>query len=108
MYHFGKDSWIGMYTPNEEDMIILGEMAQLVVESKDYQKLAETEKIYAITTGVDRNKGGVFPFHYGVTVRTNKESYIFSCKDRTCSDMEIGEWSYSRYSEDEPVLPLKE
>lgn len=108
LYHFGKNSWIGMYTPNEKDMIILGEMTQLVVESKDYQKLAETEKIYAIIAGVDRNKGGGYPFHYGVTVRTNKESYIFSCRDKTCSDMEIGGWTYSRYSEDEPVLPLKE
>jgi hypothetical protein len=107
VYAIGKDSWVSMYTPTTEDQVILGEMTQLVVESDAYQNLTETEKVYAITTAVDRNKGGVYPFHYDVTVRTDKQSYIFSCKDKTCSDMEIGGWSYSRYSEDEPVLPLK-
>lgn len=108
MYHFGKIFWLEMYTPTEKDQVILGEMTQRVVESEKYQKLAVTEKVYAITAGVDRNKGGVYPFHYDVTVRTDKESYIFSCKDNTCSDMKIGGWTYSRYSEDKPVLPLKE
>ena len=107
LYQFGKHSWEGMYTPNVGDKEILSEMTQLVVESKDYKKLAENEKVYAIETNVDRNKGGVYPFHYDVTVKTDKESYIFSCVDKTCSDMEIGGWTYSRYSEDEPVLPLK-
>ncbi|MBO1912515.1 hypothetical protein J4G37_47915, partial [Microvirga sp. 3-52] len=81
VYAIGKNFWVGMYTPNLEDQDILGEMTQLVVESDAYQKLTETEKVYAITTGVDRNKGGVYPFHYGVSVRTDKQSYIFSCKD---------------------------
>lgn len=106
LYALGKSFWVGMYTPTQEDQVILGEMTQLVVESDAYQKLAETEKVYAITTGVDRNKGGVYPFHYGVSIRTDKQSYIFSCKDKTCSDMEIGGWTYSRYSEDDPILPL--
>lgn len=96
-----------MYTPNEEDKVILGEMVQLVVESEEYQKLTETEKVYAITTFVDRNKGGRYPFHYDVIVKTDKESYLFGCKDESCSEMEIGGWMYSRYSEHEPVLPLK-
>ncbi|ARK24159.1 hypothetical protein SporoP37_05310 [Sporosarcina sp. P37] len=107
LYQFGKDFWVGLYTPTEEDRVILGEMTQFVVESEEYRKIAETEKIYAITTGVDRNKGGGYPFHYDVMVKTDKESYIFYCMDKTCSDMEIGGWTYSRYSEDEPVLPLK-
>lgn len=107
IYQFGTISLAGMYTPNEKDRVILGEMTQLVVESDDYQKLAEKEKIHAIDTFVDRNKGGVYPFHYDVTVRTDKESYIFSCTDKKCSEVEIGGWTYSIYSESEPVLPLK-
>ena len=108
VYHFGKDFWVGMYTPNEKDQVILSEMVQLVIESEEYQKLAETEEIRAIATGVDRNKGGVYPYHYGVSVRTDKQTYLFSCQDKTCSKMGIGGWTYSRYSENEPVLPLKE
>ncbi|MEK3995405.1 hypothetical protein MKY29_11685 [Psychrobacillus sp. FSL K6-2365] len=108
VYHFGKDFWVGMYTPNEKDQVILSEMVQLVVESEEYQKLADTEKIRAIEVGVDRNKGGVYPFHYGVSVRTDKRTYLFSCQDKTCSEMGIGGSTYSRYSENEPVLPLKE
>lgn len=107
VYHFGKDFWTGMYTPNEKDQVILGEMVQQVVESGEYQKIAEREKIYAISTGVDRNKGGVYPFHYEVTIRTDKESYIFSCKEKTCSKIGSAGWTYSRYSEHDPVLPLK-
>lgn len=97
-----------MYTPNEQDEIILGEMVQLTLESEDYQKIAEREKIYAITSGVDRNKGGAYPFHYGVMVKTDQQTYIFSCEDKTCSKVDNGEWTYSRYSEEDPVLPLKE
>lgn len=107
VYHFGKDFWVGMHTPDEKDKILLGEMVQHVVESEEYQNLAQKEKIYAITTSVDRNKGGVYPFHYNVTVETEKESYIFNCKDETCSEIGIGGRTSSRYSENESVLPLK-
>lgn len=108
IYQFGKGVWQSLYTPTKEDWVLLGEMTQRVVESEEYQQLAETEKIYAITTGVDRNKGGGYPFHYDVVVKTDKQSYFFYCKEKTCTDIEIGGWSYSRYSEEEPVLPLKE
>lgn len=106
VYHFGKDFWVGMHTPDEKDKILLGEMVQHVVESEEYQNLAQKEKIYAITTSVNRNKGGVYPFHYDVTVETEKESYIFNCKDKACSEIGIGGSTYSRYSENESVLPL--
>ncbi|WP_239431560.1 hypothetical protein [Sporosarcina sp. ACRSL] len=108
VYHFGKDYWVGMYTPNEKDQVILSEMVQLVVESKEYQQLVETEKVRAIAPSVDRNKGGRYPFHYGVSVRTDRQTYIFYCQDESCSSMTIGAWTYSRYSEQEPVLLLKE
>lgn len=98
------------YTFNEQDKKILGEMIPKVLESKDYHEIAarENEKIYAIEPEVDQWKGGIFPFQYSVMVRTNKETYQFYCQDAACNNVEIGSWSYSRYSEEEPVLPLKE
>ena len=107
VYHFGKDFWVGMHTPNEKDKVLLGEMVQLVIESEEYQNLGQKEKIYAITTSVNRNTGGVYPFHYDVTVETDKESYIFSCKNKTCREIGIEGRTYSKYSEYESVLPLK-
>ena len=108
IYHVGKNLWEGMYIPNDEDSIILSEMTQLVVESDSYKRISENEKVYAIATGVDRNKGGVFPFHYGVSVRTDQQTYIFSCEDKTCGEVGIPETTYSRYSEEEPILPLNQ
>ena len=108
IYFIGKNFWEGMYIPNSEDSVILSEMTQLVVQSDSYKRISENEKVYAIAAGVDRNKGGVYPFHYGVSVRTDKQTYIFSCKDKACGEMNSGETTYSRYSEEEPVLPLKQ
>lgn len=97
------------YTFKEQDKRILGEMTVKVLESEEFQQIAdsEKEKIYAIESGVDRWKGGVFPYHYSVTLRTNKESYDFYCADAACNKVEIGGWSYSRYSGNQPTLPLK-
>lgn len=108
LYLFGKDFWFEMYTPNEKDKVILGEMVQHVVKSEDYKKLDVAERIYAITPGVDRNKGGVYPFHYDVKVSTDKQSYIFTCMDKTCTKIKMDGLTSSRYTNNEPVLPLKE
>ena len=62
IYQFGKGVWQSLYTPTNEDRMLLGEMTQRVVESEEYQQLAETEKIYAITTGVDRIRVGGIRF----------------------------------------------
>lgn len=94
------------YTFNEQDQQLLGEMTVKVFKSKEYQQIADSEKIYSVEPGVDRWKGGAFPHHYSVTLRTNKESYDFYCADAACDQVEIGGWSYSRYADEEPLLPL--
>ncbi|MBZ5199798.1 hypothetical protein HU147_01100 [Planomicrobium chinense] len=108
VYLIGKGVWVGQSTPNEEDRIMLGEMTALVAASADYQKLAETEQVFAVKPGVDRNKGGAYPYHYGVVVETEQQSYIFSCTDSACGKMEIAGTMYSRYSEEKPMLPLEQ
>jgi hypothetical protein len=78
------------------------------VESEDYKKLAEKEDIIAIDTSIDKNKGGSFPYYFGVSVRTNKQTYIFSCNNDKCSEMENEQWTYSIYQDEKPRLPFKE
>lgn len=97
------------YTPTEEEAVILGEMIQRTVESDDYQMLVNRtdEQVLAITSSINKNKGGAFPFYMDVYVKTDQQSYIFSCKDKTCAEMHIGGTAYSRYSEEEPRLPLQ-
>lgn len=107
IYQFGKVYWTGLFTPNEEDEEILGEMVQLVVESEAYEELTEKEKVYSITTSVDRFKGGSHPYQYEVVVSTDKQSYSFTCTDAKCADVELGGWFYSRYTEEAPILPFK-
>lgn len=94
------------YTFNEQEQQLLGEMTVKVFESKEYQQIADSEKVYSVEPVVDRWKGGEFPHYYSVTLRTNKESYDFYCADAACDQVEIGGWSYSRYAEEEPLLPL--
>lgn len=94
------------YTPSSEESVILSEMIPKTVESEDYKKIAETEKIIAIETSMDRNKGGVFPYYFGVSVRTDKQSYIFSCSSKQCNTMENEIWTYSIYQDEKPRLPF--
>lgn len=107
LFIFGKwlliEQW---YTPSTEENIILSEMIQKTVESDGYKSILETEKIIAIEASMDKNKGGVFPYYFGVSVRTDKQTYIFSCSDKQCDTMENGQWTYSRYSEEKPRLPF--
>lgn len=97
------------YTPTKDEAIVLAEMIQKTVESDDYKSLLslQDEDVVAITTYVNKMKGGVYPYYMEVNVTTNKQSYYFMCKDKTCNEMELGGWGYSRYSEEEPRLPLK-
>ena len=97
------------YTPNLDDQAILGEMTKMVIESEQYQDIASRETVYAIKQGVNRfnvaNPSSIF--HYEVHVKTDKQTYIFSCVDKLCTNVSNEGWTYSTYSEEEPILPLK-
>ncbi|WP_025785755.1 hypothetical protein [Sporosarcina sp. D27] len=96
------------YSPNLEDQVILGEMTMMVLGNKQYQDIASKETVYAIKQGVNRFNVGdpASMANYEVNVVTNKQTYIFTCEDRACTDVSNGGWTYSRYLENGPVLPL--
>ena len=94
------------YRPSSEENIILSEIIQKTVESEDYKKNAEAEKIIAIEASMDRSKGGVSPYYFGVSVHTDKQTYIFSCSSKQCNTMENGSWTYSRYQDEKPRFPF--
>lgn len=96
------------YSPNLEDQVILGEMTMMVLNNKQYQDIASKETVYSIKQGVNRfNVGDPSSMaHYEVSVVTDRQSYIFTCVDRACTDVSNGTWTYSRYLENGPVLPL--
>ena len=108
--YLGISSYIkSTYTPNIDDQDILGEMTEMVIQSAQFQKIASRETVYAIKQGVDRfnvtNPSSVF--HYGIYVKTDKRTYIFTCTDKFCSNVSKAGSTYSRYSEEGPILPLK-
>ena len=107
-YLMGKwllmDQW---YEADSEERIILSEMVQKTVSSEDYKKIAEQEDVIAIDRGVDKNKGGVFPYYMMVSVRTDKQTYLFSCSDEQCTKMESAGTTYSVYQDENPRLPFK-
>ena len=108
--YFGINSYIkSTYTPSLDDQEILGEMTKMVIESEQYQEIASRETIYAIKQGVNRfnvaNPSSIY--HYEIDVKTEKQTYMFSCTDKACTDVSNEGWTYSRYSEEEPILPLK-
>lgn len=96
------------YTPNLDDQVILGEMTRMVLQNEEYQEIASRETVYSIKQGVSRfnvsNPSSVI--FNEIAVQTEQQTYIFTCTDEFCTDVSIGGWSYSRYSEEEPVLPL--
>lgn len=96
------------YEATPEEKIILSEMVQKTVESEDYKKIAEQEKVIAIDTGINKNKCGAFPYYFLVSVRTDKQTYLFSCNNKQCLEMENEEWTYSIYKDETPRLPFKE
>lgn len=103
---FGNIFWKGMYTPNEKDQVILGEMVQLVISSQKFKTIDESEGVLAVNQMVDRNKGGVFPYHYNVIVYTSEQGYIFGCKDKNCDAVGLEGTMYSRYEDSELLLPF--
>lgn len=99
------DQW---YDPSEDENIILSELVKKSIDSDDYKLLSEKENIVAIDSSIDKNKGGVYPYYFEVSVSTDKQTYLFSCKDDICSDVEMGGTTYSIYEDENPRLPLKE
>ncbi|MEC5424757.1 hypothetical protein QGM71_14820 [Virgibacillus sp. C22-A2] len=107
--YFGVSSFIeSTYTPDSEDRDILAEMTKMVIDNEEYQEIATRETVYAIEQGVSRfnvsNPSSIH--HYEIQVQTEKETYIFTCIDEKCTDVSNEGWTYSRYSEEEPILPL--
>ncbi|WP_339212320.1 hypothetical protein [Solibacillus sp. FSL W8-0372] len=96
------------YTANLDDQVILGEMTRMVLQTEQYQEIASRETVYAIKQGVNRfNVSDPSSIYlYEISVQTEQKSYIFTCTDKLCTEVSNDGWSYSRYSEDEPVLPL--
>ncbi|MFJ7933232.1 hypothetical protein [Sporosarcina sp. NPDC096371] len=107
--YLGITSYIkSSYTPNLDDQVILGEMTRMVLQNEQYQDIALRETIYSIKQGVSRfnvaNPSSIF--FYEISVQTEQQTYIFTCTDESCTDVSNEGWTYSRYSEEEPVLPL--
>ncbi|MCA1063699.1 hypothetical protein QTG56_11270 [Rossellomorea sp. AcN35-11] len=94
------------YHPNQEETIILSEMVHKTIQSEEYEELSKKEKVMAIDANMDKNKGGVFPYYFGVSVRTDQQTYLFSCSDEECLTMEMGGTTYSLYEDEEPRLPF--
>lgn len=92
--------------PSAEEAIILSEMLQRTVESDDYQKIADKEKILAIDAGIDKAKGGQFPYYLYTNVRTAEQNYLFFCDDPACSTVDNEGWGYSIYQDEDTRLPL--
>ncbi|WP_350019572.1 hypothetical protein [Priestia flexa] len=108
IYFFGKQLIEQGYEPSTEEKVILSEMVQKTVKSEDYKKIAKKENIIAVDTNIDKNKGGSFPYYFGVSVRTDKQTYIFSCNNDQCSKMGNEGSTYSIYQDEKPRLPFKE
>lgn len=108
LFTFGKSLLLEKpYQPTPEEKVLLSEMVVKTLQSEDYQKIAETQQVIAIDTSVDKNKGGVFPYYMVVSVRTDHQTYHFTCTDEKCQAMENGGWSYSIYKQEQPRLPFK-
>ncbi|KZB90649.1 hypothetical protein ABEP17_08550 [Priestia flexa] len=96
-----------MYDPDEKEQIILNEMIQRTIESKDYQEIAKTKDIKSIESSMDKNKGGRYPYYFNVSVRTTEGTYLFGCSDEQCTDIEKYGETYSIYQDEKPRLPLE-
>ncbi|MFD2212150.1 hypothetical protein [Metabacillus endolithicus] len=107
--YLGINSYMkSTYAPNLDDQQILGEMTKMVLENEQYQEIASKETVYAIKQGVSRFNVAdpASIFHYEIHVQTEKESYIFTCVDENCTNVSNEGWTYSRYSEHKPILPI--
>lgn len=92
--------------PTAEEEIALSEMVQKTVESADYQTIASQEKVIAIDPWMEKLKGGVFPYNFGVNVYTDTQTHIFACADAACSAMKSTGTMYSIYKDEDPRLPF--
>lgn len=101
-------SWDKTFEPTEEERVILGEMIVKTIASKDYKRLAKKEDVIAVLPGVQKMKGEAFPYSLQVYVYTNKTAYIFGCTDDQCHDIKYVGETYSRYSDENPHLPLQQ
>ncbi|MER2000587.1 MAG: hypothetical protein ABS882_12490 [Lysinibacillus sp.] len=98
------------YTPSADDLQLLGEMIVKTLQTDEYADIASKETVYSIKPSVDRfNVSNPNNIHLNeIRVSTNKQTYIFTCDDDACENVHNGGWTYSRYSEEEPILPIKE
>ncbi|WP_341300894.1 hypothetical protein MHB44_21970 [Lysinibacillus sp. FSL H8-0500] len=107
-YMFGKwlfwDLW---YVPTEEEQIFLNQMAQLTVESEDYQHIAKYSDVIALAPSINKSMGGHFPFNMQIEVKTTKKTFTFTCEDATCSKMSIGGEYLTTYTDEDLLLPFK-
>lgn len=85
---------------------ILGEMVVKAINSNDYREINKNEQIVSIKTSVDRNKGGVFPYHYAISVFTGTQTHLFSCEDDHCTKVEKYGEMYSNYRDERSILPF--
>lgn len=97
------------YSPDIEDQEILGEMTVMMLQNEEYQNIAEKETVHSITQRVNRFNVAdpSSAVHYEVHVSTDQQTYNFYCEDEACTNVSLGGWSYSRYTEEESLLPLK-
>lgn len=108
--YFGTTRFLeSTYTPNEYDRKLLAEMTKMVIDSEQYKEIAQKEEIYGIEQGVSRFNVSdpTSIYHYEIHVQTDAQTYIFTCSDEACSAVDIGGWSYSRFSDSDSILPLK-
>lgn len=109
LYLLGSNYLKNTYTPTAEDLEILGEMTKMVLETEQYQEIAAKEQVFSIQPGVSRfnvaDPSSIY--HFEVNVKTDQQTYIFYCQDDYCTTVSNEGWTYSRYSEEEPILPLK-
>lgn len=109
LYLIGSTYVKSTYTPSADDLELLGEMTKMVLETDQYTEIASKEQVYSIQPGVSRFNvaSPASIFSYEVYVKTAKQTYIFNCQDDQCANVSNEGWTYSRYSEHAPILPLE-
>ncbi len=108
--YFGVSNYIkSTYIPDVDDLEVLAEMTKMVIDSEQYQEIASQETVQAIEQGVSRFNASdpSSIYHYEINVQTNKETYIFTCTDEKCTNVRNEGWTYSRFRDSYPILPLK-
>lgn len=96
------------YEPSKEEKVILGEMIVKTIESEDYKKISENEKVISVEPSIDKNKGGPFPHYFSINVRTEEQTYMFFCSDELCTEVVNEGWGYSRYKDEKTRIPFVE